>query len=123
MTSSRKLLGAAAFSLALAGGGAAGALLGTPSTSGAQDTDTTAEAGPTDARAVGHPGFGGPGGPRHAFGHPGLDAAAEVIGITAEELEAELQAGRSMAEVAEANDVEPQAVIDALVASGLERLQ
>ena len=37
MPTNRKLLGAAAFSLALAGGGVAGALLGTPSPSGAQD--------------------------------------------------------------------------------------
>ena len=37
MPTNRKLLGAAAFSLALAGGGVAGALLGTPNLSGAQD--------------------------------------------------------------------------------------
>ena len=41
MPTNRKLLGAAAFSLALAGGGVAGALLGTPSLSGAQDEDST----------------------------------------------------------------------------------
>ena len=37
MPTNRKLLGAAAFSLALAGGGVAGAVLGTPNPSGAQD--------------------------------------------------------------------------------------
>ena len=40
MPMNRKLLGAAAFSLALAGGGAAGAILGTPNLTLAQDSDT-----------------------------------------------------------------------------------
>jgi hypothetical protein len=123
MPSSRKLLGAAAFSLALAGGGAAGALLGTPGTSGAQDTtSSTATAtapdgttAPDGARPHGGPGFGGPG--------ERLDAAAEVIGITADELKTELEAGKSIAQVAEAHDVDPQDVIDALVAKGMERLK
>ena len=41
MPSKRTILGAAAFSAALAGGGIAGAVLGTPSLSGAQDTTST----------------------------------------------------------------------------------
>ena len=53
MSSNRKIIGAAAFSLALAGGAAAGALLGNPNLSGAQDgsDETTTEEGPepTDA--------------------------------------------------------------------------
>lgn len=112
----RKLLGAAAFSLALAGGGVAGALLGTPGTSGAQDETTTSVA--DDADTTAH--AGRPHGPGH--GGPRLEAAADAIGITAEELSTELKAGTSIAQVAEAHSVDPQTVIDALVAEGKERL-
>src|SRR5688572_30601997 len=72
MPTNRKLLGAAAFSLALAGGGAAGALLGTPNLSSAQDgTEDTTETTVDDAG-------------RGRFEHrgEGLAAAAEAIGIT-----------------------------------------
>jgi hypothetical protein len=115
MPTNRKLLGAAAFSLALAGGGVAGALLGTPGLSGAQDgTDDTTEA--TAAEDAGRPGFGD---------HRGesLDAAAAAIGITADELRTALEGGQSIAQVAEANDVDVQTVIDALVADATERLE
>ena len=49
--SKRNLIGAAAFSVALAGGGLAGAMLGTPGVSGAQDDTTSAPptAAATDA--------------------------------------------------------------------------
>lgn len=45
-----------------------------------------------------------------------LATAASVIGITEDELKAELEAGKSIADVAKANDVDVQKVIDALVA-------
>lgn len=113
MPVNRKLLGAAAFSLALAGGGAAGALLGTPSPSGAQDdtTDPTTEA--TDDER-----FGGP------IGHHGeaLATAAEALGMSEDELRAALADGSSIAQVAEAQGVDVQTVIDALVAHATERL-
>lgn len=117
MPTNRKLLGAAAFSLALAGGGAAGALLGTPSLSGAQDgteETTSTTDGTTDDQA--RPG---------RFEHRGeaLAAAAEAIGITADELRTALQDGQSIAQVAEAEGVDLQTVIDALVANGTERLE
>ena len=58
---------------------------------------------------------GGPG-----FGHGGhgadLDAAATAIGISEDELRTALQSGESLAEIAQAHGVTPQAVIDALVA-------
>ena len=65
----------------------------------------------------GLPDRGGPGGPggRHLF-RPGLDAAADAIGITEDDLRAALQDGDTIADVATANDVEVQTVIDALVA-------
>ena len=45
-----------------------------------------------------------------------LDATAAAIGITADELRSALQDGSTIAEVAEANDVDIQTVIDAHVA-------
>jgi hypothetical protein len=115
MTKRTTLLGAAAFTAALAGGGLAGALLGTPAVSGAQD-DTT----PT-TEAAAEEGAGRP------FGHPHrgerIATAAEALGMTAEELRAELEAGKSIAQVAEERDVDVQVVVDALVAEGTERLE
>ena len=113
MPMNRKLLGAAAFSLALAGGGAAGAILGTPSLTLAQDSGdeaTTDDAGPE--------GFGF----RHHRGEQ-LAVAAEAIGITEEELRSALEGGQSIAQVAEANDVDVQTVVDAMVAAATERLE
>jgi hypothetical protein len=114
MPTNRKLLGAAAFSLALAGGGVAGALLGTPGPSGAQDgsTDTTERTTTGDAQ-------------RGPWAHRGesLATAAEAIGISEEELRAALDDGQSIAQVAEANDVDVQTVIDALVANATQRLE
>ena len=117
MPSKRTLLGAAAFSVALAGGGVAGALLGTPSLSAAQDdTSTSTTEATTEEAARPH---------RGPFGHRGerLETAAEALGMTAEELRTELQAGKSIAQVAEERGVDVQVVIDALVAEGTERLQ
>ena len=114
MPMNRKLLGAAAFSLALAGGGAAGAILGTPSITLAQDpeTEATDEATAPEAGVFRHRG-------------PGvqLEVAAEAIGITEDELRTALEDGQSIAQVAEANGVDPQAVIDAMVAAATERLE
>lgn len=114
MSTNRKLLGAAAFSLALAGGGAAGALLGTPSLSSAQDgtEDTTT----TDAGGDSRPA-------RFEHRGEGLAAAAEAIGISEDELRTALEDGQSIAQVAEAEGVDVQTVIDALVANGTERLE
>lgn len=58
-------------------------------------------------------GHGGPGG--HHRG-AGLDAAAESLGLTVEELRTELQGGSSIADVAAGQGVDVQVVIDAMVA-------
>jgi transposase-like protein len=112
MIPKRKLLAASAFTFALAGGGVAGVMLGTPGLSSAQDgTDQTAAATPSNA---------GPGG--HVRGE-GLATAAEALGMTEAELRTALEGGSSIAQVAEAEGVDLQTVIDALVAAGTERLQ
>jgi len=61
----------------------------------------------------GHRGGGGMG--RDMGRGMGLDAAAEVLDLTADELRTELGEGQTLAEVATAQGVEVQAVIDALV--------
>lgn len=110
----KKLIGAAAFSLALAGGGVAGALLGVPGISGAQEsTTTTPDAGATDSGEVRHVRFGG----------PGLDAAAEALGITEDELRAALEDGKTIAELAGEQGVDVNTVIDAMVAAATEDLR
>jgi hypothetical protein len=73
------------------------------------------EAGPPEG------GHGGPG-MRGGRGGPGLEAAAGAIGITEDELRTALRDGSTLTEVAEANGVDPQAVIDALVAELQARL-
>jgi hypothetical protein len=114
MPTNRKLLGAAAFSLALAGGGVAGALLGTPGLSGAQDdgSSTTEDTTTADTEAG-------------RLGHRGerLATAAEALGISEDELRAALEDGQSIAQVAEAQGVDIQVVIDALVAAATEHLE
>lgn len=72
-------------------------------------------------------GPGGPhgdwgGGPGHIVGRMSLETAAATIGITEDELLAAVQDGQTIAEVATANGVEPQTVIDALVTEATERL-
>jgi chorismate mutase len=58
--------------------------------------------------------------------HPGRAAAirtaAEAIGIDADELRTALRDGQTIAQVAEANGVDPQDVVDALVAQATERI-
>ena len=75
--------------------------------------DTLAAAGPLGG---GHGGgdHGGRGG--HGGRGMGLDAAATALGITADELRTQLEAGSTLADVAAAEGVDVQTVIDAMVA-------
>jgi uncharacterized protein YidB (DUF937 family) len=100
MAHTKKLIGAAAFSLALAGGGIAGSLLGAPGTSGAQESTTTTEEAPDER-------------PHRRGRH--LATAAEALGMTEEELRAELEDGKTIADVAGERGVDIDTVIDALV--------
>jgi polyhydroxyalkanoate synthesis regulator phasin len=51
-----------------------------------------------------------------------LKVAADAIGISTDDLKAQLKDGTTLKQVAEANDVDPQKVIDALVKAANERI-
>lgn len=72
-----------------------------------------------DARPAGKGGH--PGG-KLGGGHGGtsLSAAATAIGVTADEVRAALKAGQSLADLAKSKGVDPQKVIDALLAPIIE---
>lgn len=114
MPTNRKVLGATAFSLALAGGGIAGVVLGGPAISSAQDGTTSTTS--TDSTEPGD--HWGPG-PR---GGAGLDVASEALGMTTDELATALRAGQSISQVADDQGVDVQTVIDAMVADAQTRL-
>ena len=67
------------------------------------------------------PGGNRPGG-RHGSGGAALGTAAEAIGIEVEDLREAVRDGSTIAEIAEENGVDPQQVIDALVAQANERI-
>jgi len=113
MTSKRKLIAAAALSAALAGGGLVGAVLGTPSLTGAQEAEDDASTStPTAEEGIGF---------RHHRG-AGLEAAAEALGMTVGELRDALDEDTSIADVAAERGVDVQTVIDAMVAEATERI-
>lgn len=116
--SSKKFLGAAALTATLAGGGIAGALLGSPTTSGAQSETTTTTTEATSGSTtepkdrldrLDRPGF-------HRGG-AALEAAATALGISLDDLRTELEADKTIAEVAEGKGVDVATVIDAMIAA------
>lgn len=65
----------------------------------------------------------------HGWGHRmgealalGLETAAETLGLTEDEVRAAVQDGTTLAELAEAQGVETQTLVDALVAAAEERV-
>jgi hypothetical protein len=150
-TPRRKLVNTAAVTLALAGGGVAGAVVGAPLISAAQedDTPTTTEdttedttppadttddtTGDDEAPARDNGDSTGESddedcGPRIHGPGPGfgagtkLETIAESLGIEREELLDALQDGQTVAEIAEANDVSTATLIDDLVADAEARI-
>ena len=104
-----KSLTAGLLAASLTGGAVTGALLFTPSLSGAQEEAASDSGEVTRAH---HPGRG----------DVALDVVAQTIGIDEESLRAALGDGQTIAQVAEANGVAVQTVIDALVAEATERI-
>jgi hypothetical protein len=120
----RKLLIAAAITGSLAAGGVAGAMLGAPSLSIAQESDDPTTTVPQDGADSGTEADEGSCAPGRGFGLGGasLAVAAETLGLSEEELRDALGEGQTIAEVAEAQGVEVQTVIDALVAEASARI-
>lgn len=86
-----------------------------------------AVAGHLAANAPQHRGPGGDHSGRRGPGHhsrPGFDGEviADLLGIDAEALREAVRSGQSIAEIAEANGVDPQTVVDALVAQAQAHL-
>jgi hypothetical protein len=119
----------------LLGGGAAGLVLANAGVSGAAPAVLTQQ---DDAPDVDAPDEGSPDaqaeddgadrdcrgegeGPRHRA-HRGIDAAAEALGITEEELHQALRDGATIAQVAGLQGVDVQVVIDAMVAEARAHL-
>jgi hypothetical protein len=116
----RKTVAAALITGSLLTGGAIGsALLGAgPATAQSSSSDSSSSSAP--APPAGDPGFrDGRHGPHP---HPNLDLAASTIGVTADDLRSALESGQSVADVATAHNVDPQTVIDALVADAQSKL-
>lgn len=106
----------------LTGGAIGTALLGpgvaTAQSSTSSDSSSSSAAPPALPGAPSRP--GGPHGGPH--GRIDLSVAAGAIGIPEADLQTALQSGKSMADVATANGVDPQKVIDALVADAQAKL-
>lgn len=102
---------------ALVGGG----LVGVAQVGGVANAQTDDEQVPTEQ--ADDPPADGEDAPRPRRGRRGgLEAAAEVLGVDAEELHTQLHEGATLADVATANGVEIDAVIEAIVADAEERL-
>lgn len=71
---------------------------------------------------MGRPGMHGPGRGGPGRGGMPLEAAAEAIGITVDELRTGLQSGQSLAAIAEANGVSTDSLIDALTNEARTRI-
>ena len=105
----RKFVTAAAVAGSLVAGGVGAALFGGPLAASAQSTPSTQPA--SAARPGGHGG-------RHTEAVSDTSVAAKAIGVSEADLTTALEGGQSMAAVAKAHNVDPQKVIDALVADG-----
>ena len=100
-----RLLTSAVVAAALAGG----AVLGATGIAGAQtNNDSGRDRPPAEA-----------GGPRHG---PKLDAAAQTLGVSVDDLRSKLEGGQTIAQVAQAQGVDVQTVIDAMVADATSHI-
>jgi hypothetical protein len=97
----RRFVAPVVVAAAVVGGGVAGTVLGVPGISGAQES--TQQEAPTGA-------------PARAGA---VKAAADALGLSVEDLAAELRGGKTIAQVAEEQGVEVGTVVDAMVASAV----
>ncbi|MEY2421351.1 MAG: hypothetical protein QOI95_1418 [Acidimicrobiaceae bacterium] len=118
-----KGIAAAVITGSLLTGGAIGTALLGPGVATAQSSSSSDSSSSTAPALPGPgPGPGHRGGPHGPHGGPDLSVVAGAIGISEADLQTALQSGKSMADVATANNVDPQKVIDALVADAQTKL-
>ena len=118
----------------LVAGGAAGFAFGVPALTSAapvvvqQTDDTGTDTGTdtaTDVAADGDvhaDGQRGPHGPRGGGRGPAPEVLAEILGLDTDTLRSEFEAGMSVADIAEAQGIETQTVVDGLVADLADHL-
>lgn len=118
----RKWIAGAAVAAALIGGGSAIAVAST-SSSGHSSTTTTVASPPPPTPAKGKHGKHDKGAmkPRELL-KGAVEVSAKTIGVDPKELVGDLKAGQSVSDVATAHNVDPQKVIDALVADGNNKI-
>jgi hypothetical protein len=92
------------------------------SSTGSGSTTTTPNVSCPPGMMSGHGGPGGPGGRPTTEAVTDTSVAATAIGISESDLITDLNNGQTMADVAKANNVDPQKVIDALVEDGQQEL-
>jgi hypothetical protein len=98
-------------------GGGVGAVLFGPTSAVAQSSSSSSQS-QSDTPPANRPDH-----PRRGpHVRPNLGVAASALGISESDLRAALQSGKSLADVATANNVDPQKVIDALVADAQTKL-
>lgn len=121
----KPIAGLALATSALTGVGA-GALVLAPSLASAQEQPSTSTQSPDGQSPQGQSPDGqkpdGPNGRPHRPHGPGLAAAAKAIGVEESALREALQNGQSIADVAKANNVSVNTVVDAMVADARERI-
>jgi hypothetical protein len=116
-----KGIAAALITGSLLTGGAIGTAFFGPSVAGAQSSSSSGSSSSTDT-APAPPDGPGPRGPHGHGPHADLSVAASTIGISEADLKAALESGQSIADVATAHSVDPQTVIDAMVADAQAKL-
>jgi hypothetical protein len=122
-----KGIAAAMITGSLLTGGAIGTAFFGPSIAGAQSSSSDSSSSSSGSSsssdtAPALPDRPGPRGPHGHGPHADLSVAASTIGISEDDLKAALEAGQSIADVATAHSVDPQTVIDALVADAKAKL-
>ena len=113
--SHRKLLAGVAVIAALGAGVTIGALLGVPTLSGAQTPTPNPSAAPVPGKGPFAPGFGLRGG-------ASLQVVAKDLNMTPADLKTALAGGQSIAALARSKNVDPQKIINDLVADATTRI-
>ena len=113
--SHRKLLAGVAVIAALGAGATIGVLFGVPTLSGAQTPTPTSSAAPVPGKGPFAPGFGLRGG-------ASLQVVAKDLNMTTADVKKALQGGQSIAALAKSKNVDPQKIINDLVADATTRV-